>query len=289
MKSINYSGENWSVAGLRQLRRTAMAHESVPTVIEILPLSIHASLFLFFAGLAIYLQEDHIGLRATILLLIISMGLAYIMISAFPLISPYSTFDTPLSTLVLLPRLHKKKSSPGDHVKAQALAWLLKTSVDGDAIRESIQAIAGLPFTYEVRHALCKDDSVIRAIYIGLCECVDNPAATADKTLLLSYLLAIYHLVPLHCQPSESTLLQRPDSTLDFSPFLDPLNMLGDYKLGIYEYALLAKAGILHVSNRSSKELTELRHTTIPIMASLQGSAQGLLSLVPDSTHTSIR
>jgi hypothetical protein len=254
MKYAESSAENWSAAGPRQ--RRFRYRKRLQRLVQGLPLIIHASLFLFSAGLALYLKEDDIGLRATILFLVVGMGVGYITISLLPVISPsrYSPFDTPLSPIArwFLPR----NSVRYDHVdKAQALAWLLKTSADRDAIRDAIQAIAVLPPDENVQKALL-EPSVIRTMFGGFSECTK----TGDHILLLSYLRAIHHLV----RPS---LPNSDQSRIIASLFIDPLEKFDVLERGIYEYALFIKACILELENRSLDNAKELIHTAMPIMA----------------------
>jgi hypothetical protein len=186
------------------------------------------------------------------------MVVSYIAITFLPFFWPHSPFDTPLSGLAH--RLRRKDDPPGDHVKAQALSWLLKTGADADTIKESVQAIAGLPVNEHIQRALLDEDSVMRTISEGFSECIK----AGDDTLLLSYLLAIYHLVPLGLP-----LPLHSKSGLVTSLFIEPLDELDVIERGIYEFVLLAKAGILDVNQRSCPaKYAELRDTAIPIMSS---------------------
>ena len=258
MQNINSSanGENWSAAGPRQLRFTAMHRWCVQDIVQALPLSIHTSLFLFSAGLVIYLRDDSVGLRSTAMLLVVAMIVIYFAISFLPFLPSHSPFDTPLS-IFIRSFIPKDRLVRDPVVKAQAVAWLLKTSADEDVIQDSVQAIAGLHIRADIQAALLEQDSVARTLFGGFSECMK----TRDLTQLPSYLHAIRHLVQPECPPDSDVV----------SLFFDPLDKLDVLERGIYEYALLVKACILLRSKEKRPDLTELLDTAIPILWKCSG------------------
>ncbi|KAI0260312.1 hypothetical protein BC834DRAFT_799707, partial [Gloeopeniophorella convolvens] len=72
----------------------------LPTVVGIIPALLHVSVFLFFAGLAIFVSDINRIVSAILLSFIATCGLAYIMLSILPLIFHSSPYQTPLSAAI---------------------------------------------------------------------------------------------------------------------------------------------------------------------------------------------
>ena len=71
----------------------------LPWVVEALPGLLHASVFLFFAGLPIFLFGTNHTVFAAVLSCVVTSGLAYLFITFMPLVCHDSPYHTPLSTL----------------------------------------------------------------------------------------------------------------------------------------------------------------------------------------------
>ncbi|KAI0267734.1 hypothetical protein BC834DRAFT_821932, partial [Gloeopeniophorella convolvens] len=70
----------------------------IATVVELLPALLHVAVFLFFAGLVVFVFDIHRGIAAGILALVVGCGLAYAVLTVFPVIFHDGPFQTPLST-----------------------------------------------------------------------------------------------------------------------------------------------------------------------------------------------
>lgn len=263
--SGNASGEDWQSARHRQHRLATMNQLGIPWVVQVLPVSIHISLFLFSAGLFIYLQDDDVGLKVIIFMTIVMMGLLYGAISLTAFFFGFS-LDTPLSMIASkvwllmvaskVPFPHKPHSTHHDSViKVKALAWLLKTSADKVAVRESVQAIAGLPTSPDVQTELLRQPSIMRTISLGFSEAVQ----LGDHEVISVYLHAILHLVQPELLPKDQ-----------IASFAEPLAKLDVLDRGIFELALLVKIRI-----QPPHDGDELLYTALPIMEKCsRGSAK---------------
>ena len=70
----------------------------VTTVVEFLPALLHISVFLFFAGLVIFLFDINHTVASVILALVAVCGLSYIIFTVIPILFHDSPFQTPLTT-----------------------------------------------------------------------------------------------------------------------------------------------------------------------------------------------
>ncbi|KAI0255006.1 hypothetical protein BJV78DRAFT_1279621 [Lactifluus subvellereus] len=70
----------------------------VTTVVEFLPALLHISVFLFFAGLVIFLFDINHSIASVILALVTVCGLSYTMFTVIPILFHDSPFQTPLTT-----------------------------------------------------------------------------------------------------------------------------------------------------------------------------------------------
>jgi len=68
------------------------------TVVEVLPALLHLSVFLFFAGLVIFLLDVNHSIAFGILSLVAICGLSYTIFTIFPILFHDSPFQTPLTT-----------------------------------------------------------------------------------------------------------------------------------------------------------------------------------------------
>ncbi|PBK88293.1 hypothetical protein ARMGADRAFT_937394 [Armillaria gallica] len=84
-------------ARIRHLRYAGLQTWQVPMIIGLLPVLLHASLALFFAGLAIFLFS--LGMKVAWLVSIIGTAtyIAYIIALILPLVYPYCPFKVPLT------------------------------------------------------------------------------------------------------------------------------------------------------------------------------------------------
>jgi hypothetical protein len=262
-------GENWSAVRRRQRR---FGHRKrLQYIVQLIPLSLHASLLFFSIGFLIYLRDDNLGLRVITWIVVVAMIVFYFAVSCFPFVWSYSPFDTPLTISARLVthwvkwkvqnsgKLLEKPSEPSSEqkqedsvVKAKALAWLLQTSVDKVVIRESVHAIAGLPIKTVIQRALLAHESVTRIVVEGFLDCMED----SDRTSPTPYLHAILRLLQ-PARPKES------NAVLDLLiPSLDRFDIR---ERGIYEITLFVKACILRL-DKGSTLLPELRYTAIPIL-----------------------
>ncbi|SJL12508.1 uncharacterized protein ARMOST_15935 [Armillaria ostoyae] len=113
-------------ARIRHMRYAALQAWQVPMIIGMLPVLLHVSLALFFAGLAIFLFS--LGMKVAWLVSIIGTAtyMAYISALILPLVYPYCPFKVPLTLYVhslyqfasdsLIPRIALIRHYPYTHV-----------------------------------------------------------------------------------------------------------------------------------------------------------------------------
>ncbi|SJL12503.1 uncharacterized protein ARMOST_15930 [Armillaria ostoyae] len=113
-------------ARIRHMRYAGLQAWQVPMIIGILPVLLHVSLALFFAGLAVFLFS--LGMKVAWLVSIIGVAtyMAYIIALILPVVYPYCPFKVPLTLYVhplyqfisdsLIPRIVLIRQYPYSHV-----------------------------------------------------------------------------------------------------------------------------------------------------------------------------
>ena len=84
-------------ARIRAFYRDGVEKWQIPRAVETLPVLLHISLFLFFAGLSVFLFGVHRTIFKTVTALIGACVISYACLSVFPIIHKNSLYSTPLS------------------------------------------------------------------------------------------------------------------------------------------------------------------------------------------------
>lgn len=269
--SFSY-GVHWADASSRHRRYLGVQRWHLKTFIHLLPMLIHASFFLFAAGLAILLLDDNVGVGILMIIMsAISLAL-YIVSIAHSVLCSDSPFRTPFSTFIrwvlkmdsdILPILPtvEAPATGCDSLKAQALSWLLVASADATVVESCVRAIAGLPATPDIQDRLFHN-AVINVLTTGLCHHMHGNHS--NSLSLRGYLYAIYHLVqtkrPLSHSKSSNI---SPLSSIVQSG--GPLYQWDRLERGTQEVALCVKARILLFFN-DPQRYGELFLTDVPIL-----------------------
>ncbi|PVF94825.1 hypothetical protein CPB86DRAFT_712455 [Serendipita vermifera] len=147
------------------------------TVISLIPFGIQVSLFLFFAGLIIQIQEDDLRIRLVVLLLVAIAAILYICWTVSPLFIAEFPFPTPLSRyLGVIPWLRKNDWDKSGVLRRlgllresvlrvlgqyepiefqlQILTWGVTSAADEETTDEAIKALSGTKSTTKLRQKL---------------------------------------------------------------------------------------------------------------------------------------
>jgi Family of unknown function (DUF6535) len=89
-------------ARIRAFYRRGVEKWRIPKAAEALPVLLHISLFLFFAGLSVFLFGIHRTIFKTVTAWIILCVILYAYLSLFPVMQKYSLYSTPLYVLLSL-------------------------------------------------------------------------------------------------------------------------------------------------------------------------------------------
>ena len=259
MNIIDTDGEIWAAAGARQRRFNDIRRLKIKDLLKMIPLIIHGSLSFFCLGLIFYLHDDLVAIRASILVLVILMAIFYVIFTLLPLFHKDSPLNTPLFILFrALKECTRKDKQAGqppsdDHLKADALIWLLTTSADSTVIFDTVQAIAGLKIDKEVQKVLLREQAVARTLSRGYIAYIKSK----DHAKLLPYIHAIRRLV----QP------EVPPTSIIFEPFHAPLDTFPIYERGTYDFAIFIAARMFLIGkDRETRPPSELLDTAIPLL-----------------------
>lgn len=262
---------HWTAASSRHTRFLGVQRWHLETFIHCLPMLIHASVFLFAAGLDILLLDDDVGVGSLMMTLsAISLAL-YIASTAHSVWCSDSPFRTPLSVFIRWGfKMNSQPPTSDDDVsKAEALGWLLVTSADATVTENCVRAIAGLPATPEIQNRL-SNRAVISILKSGLSDLMQSDAQTSSS--LLPYLYAICRLVQTKRQ-----LTHSEDSNVSLLSSIvqqdGPLYHWKSLERGVQEVAIYVKARIVLFVDESNKD-QDLFRTDIPIMINSSPSLQ---------------
>ena len=86
-------------ARIRAFYKRGVERWRIPRAVEVLPMLLHISLFLFFAGLSVFLSDANHTIFKAVIVLISLIVVAYACLSLFPVIHKNSLYSTPLSVL----------------------------------------------------------------------------------------------------------------------------------------------------------------------------------------------
>ncbi|KAJ7455458.1 hypothetical protein FB451DRAFT_642339 [Mycena latifolia] len=244
--SSSVSGSSWGDAALHCRRFRGLKRWHLKLIVQCLPILIHIAFFLFSIGLVILVFQDDTAIGIAILILTALILGLYIASSVHSVHSVDSPFRTPLSGMIRRLfngpwRLEAFTAFPEQQEtqKAQALAWLLAESQNGDTITAAIRAIAGLPATPIVQDELLRPASV-GLLSRTLSSELAKPAS--DPETSRSCLYAIIHLVQTGPADAEDTIsLGILGDLIDSG---GPLAITDSLPAGIREIALCIKARI---------------------------------------------
>ncbi|KIM34571.1 hypothetical protein M408DRAFT_98222 [Serendipita vermifera MAFF 305830] len=172
----------------RHLRANRAREWQLAPLITAIPLLIQVSLFLFFAGLIIQVRDRDVRIWSTIVLLVGSVTLLYVVGTILPWFSPACPFHTPLSdflpgvaakaqyrdAIVVSQDSHGSQGSWKDRfsgymafigrfweqvrqkpdkvvIQAQILSWVITNSANQTVTDEAIKVIAGSKQTKELQ------------------------------------------------------------------------------------------------------------------------------------------
>jgi hypothetical protein len=216
-----------------------------------IPLLIQLSLFLFFAGLVIFILNDDIGIGYTILALIILIAGIYLLGTVLPWFSPACPFQTTMSDFI--PRvtaqaLYKndrtssysgQKTSSGQswslwngfwqfieevhykpeqkELEASILAWIIGNSTVEKTIEEAVKVVAGMPSIHMEEFQKAMSNSGAFPVF---CErflhCFKStpgfPLVAENVDLTEAYLYALLSIVRV--DPNMSLTLWQPGGPL---------------------------------------------------------------------------
>ncbi|KAJ7238644.1 hypothetical protein C8J57DRAFT_1143922, partial [Mycena rebaudengoi] len=161
------------------------------TVVEVIPLLLHASLILFFAGLVVFLIPVNPIIMALVSFLLIIVIAVYSLLTILPLKYLDSPYRTPLSTAfwnlfhslsqrlwrhdydipaeTMVEAMSRAATTPSLERKARddrALAWTVKSLADETELEPFVEAIA---------EVLCDSEGIRRGYRRRVRKLVDNP------------------------------------------------------------------------------------------------------------------
>ena len=204
----------------RHLRAMRVQQWRFDALIGGVPFLIKIALFLFFAGLVIFVLDDNRGIGFTILAFTIVIGAAYVVWTILPWLSPACPFQTTVSAF--LPGIAKnamyrkdRASSYKVHIsnsskllsmwskpdpaelEAAILSWIIINSTVEKNIEEAVKTIAGMPSKHfgvlqkvmaewGTITILCERFSRLFTFSPGL------PVTATDANLAAAYLYALH-------------------------------------------------------------------------------------------------
>jgi hypothetical protein len=227
------------------------------TVISLIPFGIQVSLFLFFAGLIIQLQNDDLRIRLVVLLLVIIAAILYLCWTVSPLFIAEFPFPTPVSRYLaawpwlkkgewdmdgLLDRLGVLRESVSRalgrydpvELQLQILTWGVTNAAEEETTDEAIKALSGVKQSASLREKLYKQD-IHRMIFERLQQkqqLSNNSSLVINNTpqleAILLALLRIEQPLNLDHQTDQSLSIPSNMATIlpdweQFRPCLQPL------------------------------------------------------------------
>ncbi|PVF94827.1 hypothetical protein CPB86DRAFT_627638 [Serendipita vermifera] len=227
------------------------------TVISLIPFGIQVSLFLFFAGLIIQIQDDDLRIRLVVLLLVAIAAILYICWTVSPLFIAEFPFPTPLSRyLRALPWLKKYDWDSSDllrglgllrenvlqvlgqyepmELQLQILTWGVTSAADEETTDEAIKALSGVKQSSRLREMLYNQEihNFIRERLQQKFSLSNKSSLTINNTPQIeSILLALLRIEkPLHLDgqrnlaiSASSNPVMMPPNWEEFRPCLQPL------------------------------------------------------------------
>ncbi|KAF7977909.1 hypothetical protein HWV62_2476 [Athelia sp. TMB] len=137
----------------RQRRYDALYKWSLPYVMVALPAVLHVSLFLFLAGLIVFVWQLNAAVSAALCVILAMLCCVYFLTAFMAMLNPECPYNTPATEYFrtrVAPYLHrfqslKKKSTPTSEklLATRALMWLATTRNSASA-SASLQAMSGL-------------------------------------------------------------------------------------------------------------------------------------------------
>ncbi|KAF8971182.1 hypothetical protein BDZ97DRAFT_1914191 [Flammula alnicola] len=190
--SPNISGSPRHRARQRQRRYMQLQAWHVMTIINALPLLLHATLLLFFAGLIVLLWSGNLVITAVTCVIVALVYACYFGSMSLSLLYPDCPYQHPISEQLRLWMKRKNNSladsyfedieqasqtdfnpwreqepdvipdhvDPDDCLDASAFVWLLENCPNGIATSVTLQAIGGLPRSFSAFHVLRKAGAV---------------------------------------------------------------------------------------------------------------------------------
>jgi hypothetical protein len=202
------AGKSFEDACERHLRVTRAYQWHLDSILVLISLLLQLSLFLFLAGLAIFVLGDSKSIGAAVLALIALTTVIYTVVTVLPLLIPACPFRTTLSTFIpgadhlgryqRFPRSSYTQldSSSGlmisdfrhkpttDDVELMILAWIIANSTREDVINEAVKAIAGLdPDRSLELHLALREYRAIPHLFGRLIKLCDFLPSHDDKAL----------------------------------------------------------------------------------------------------------
>ncbi|KAF8205335.1 armadillo-type protein [Mycena galopus ATCC 62051] len=236
-------GSSWDDASVHCRRLRGLIRWRLQFVIEWLPIWIHSAFFLFSAGLAIFLFRDDPTIAKLMLVLTLLAATVYIANSLLSALHQDSPFRTPVSRSIhrLFSgkwHLHEFRGFPSDEnaQRAQALSWLLIQSHSAHVV-DTLQAIAGLPFTLSVQKELLLGAATSSILGLLSTEILKEDS---DTDIMRASLYALLHLV--QCRPTDTNDLAS------LKALTEPRGLLYDTRhlpVGVHEVALCIKGRVL--------------------------------------------
>ncbi|KAK7018383.1 hypothetical protein R3P38DRAFT_3360152 [Favolaschia claudopus] len=267
--STTSPGSGWSNARVHSRCWYGTRRWHLNFVVQSLPLLIHLAVFLFGAGLAILLFQDDRPVGVVILALMTVVGVAYLAPTVLRATFPDFPFRTPISGIVPFlfghwdSRTFAPFPSSEDAQKGFALAWLLRHSLEDDAITDSaIRAVAGLPFLIPVQDELVRGAT---ASTISNRLSAELLKETKDPVFLRGCLFALLHLV--QTKPLDPVALR-----VLYDTSVGTLRNIESMPTTVHEVALCVTGRILLFSEQiRGKEQLDLEdclfETDIPVLA----------------------
>ncbi|KAK6995917.1 hypothetical protein R3P38DRAFT_3222845 [Favolaschia claudopus] len=196
-------------------------------VVEIIPLLLHASLILFFAGLVAFLVPVNEAVMISVIIVLGTMVIAYMTLTAFPLISRQSPYQTPLSTGLwraiqltrsiwrsaseenklptsLVDVMHKAALEDSDHRvdrDSRALSWTLKSLSDDVELEPFLEGIVYALATTSLNRTLY-DEPIRRLLQsrdVQLLQRVDQFFCRSQSPLLLPATQIRRQIITMKC------------------------------------------------------------------------------------------
>jgi hypothetical protein len=132
-------------ARIRAFYKDGVEKWQIPRAVEVLPMLLHISLFVFFAGLSVFLFGVHRTIFKTVTALIGFCVISYACLSLFPIIQKNSLYSTPLSVLFsffltgIRYKVFRKFPSVGDFIQELPILDSGEVHLDGFFSRSMIK------------------------------------------------------------------------------------------------------------------------------------------------------